>query len=234
MKPADPERKLHAIRQTISPEVGRRLALLRRAVAVQRAGKARGSDGYLIDLPAPAGTRVRRMRTHVLAWRSASPIASCRAGAGRRGARPSTSVRARPVVERRLHPCRARAAERSVPRLNGRVLRLRQGDAAAGRQSRAGRAGPPAGGPTNDDRGHADRIGPAAYNQKRGARRGDPRLPDRTRYRCAQIEASGVGESEPTTSCPGLHGKRLIACLQPDRRAQLTAVGNELRLSDAR
>jgi hypothetical protein len=34
-------------------------------------------------------------------------------------------------------------------------------------------------------------------------------------------------------SCPGERGGRLIACLQPDRSAQLTAVGSELRVSDA-
>jgi len=30
-----------------------------------------------------------------------------------------------------------------------------------------------------------------------------------------------------------VHGKRLIACLQPDRNAQLTAIGNEIRVSEA-
>jgi OOP family OmpA-OmpF porin len=83
--------------------------------------------------------------------------------------------------------------------------------------------------------GHADRIGPAAYNQKLSERRASA-IRD---YLIAQgidaqrIAASGIGESQPTTSCRGLQGKRLIACLQPDRHAELTAVGNELRVSDA-
>jgi OOP family OmpA-OmpF porin len=83
--------------------------------------------------------------------------------------------------------------------------------------------------------GHADRIGPAAYNQKLSERRASA-IRD---YLIAQgidaqrIAASGVGESQTTTSCRGLHGKRLIACLQPDRHAELTAAGNELRVSDA-
>jgi len=83
--------------------------------------------------------------------------------------------------------------------------------------------------------GHADRIGPAAYNQKLSERRANA-MRD---YLVAQgieaekISASGIGESEPVASCSGVHGKRLIACLQPDRSAQLTAVGNELRVSDA-
>jgi OOP family OmpA-OmpF porin len=83
--------------------------------------------------------------------------------------------------------------------------------------------------------GHADRIGRAAYNQKLSERRASA-IRD---YLVAQgidaqkIEASGVGESQSVSSCRGLQGKRLIACLQPDRHAELTAVGNELRVSDA-
>jgi hypothetical protein len=81
----------------------------------------------------------------------------------------------------------------------------------------------------------ADRIGPAAYNQRLSERRANAMR----EYLIAQgidtdkISASGVGESEPVTSCSGERGRRLIACLQPDRSAQLTAVGSELRVSDA-
>lgn len=83
--------------------------------------------------------------------------------------------------------------------------------------------------------GHADPIGPAKYNQKLSERRAAA-IRD---YLVAQgidgerIAASGVGESQPVASCSGVRGKRLIACLQPDRHAELTAVGNELRLSQA-
>ena len=83
--------------------------------------------------------------------------------------------------------------------------------------------------------GHADRIGPAAYNLKLSERRAAAIR----EYLVAQgidaqkIAASGVGESQSIASCPGVHGKRLIGCLQPDRHAELTALGNELRLSDA-
>jgi OOP family OmpA-OmpF porin len=83
--------------------------------------------------------------------------------------------------------------------------------------------------------GHADRIGPAAYNQKLSERRAAAIR----EYLVAQgidaqkIAASGVGESQSNASCAAMHGKRLIACLQPDRHAELTAVGNELRLSEA-
>jgi OOP family OmpA-OmpF porin len=83
--------------------------------------------------------------------------------------------------------------------------------------------------------GHSDRIGPAAYNQKLSERRASAMR----EYLIEQgidadrITSAGVGESEPVASCRGLRGKRLIACLQPDRSAQLTAVGSDLRVSDA-
>lgn len=83
--------------------------------------------------------------------------------------------------------------------------------------------------------GHADRIGPAAYNQTLSERRANAIR----EYLLLQgidagkISSWGVGESEPVTSCDGLRGKKLIACLQPDRSAQLTAVGSELSVADA-
>jgi OOP family OmpA-OmpF porin len=83
--------------------------------------------------------------------------------------------------------------------------------------------------------GHADRIGPAAYNQRLSERRASAMR----EYLIAQgidgekISTSGVGQSEPAASCRGLRGKRLIDCLQPDRSAELTAVGSELRMSEA-
>ena len=83
--------------------------------------------------------------------------------------------------------------------------------------------------------GHADRIGAAAYNLKLSARRASAMR----EYLIAQgidadrISSAGVGESEPVASCRGERGRRLVACLQPDRSAQLTAVGSELRVSEA-
>ena len=83
--------------------------------------------------------------------------------------------------------------------------------------------------------GHADRIGPKAYNQKLSERRASA-IRD---YLVARgidgqkIRTSGVGESQPVTSCHSVHGKRLIACLQADRYAELTATGDEIRVSEA-
>lgn len=73
--------------------------------------------------------------------------------------------------------------------------------------------------------GHTDRIGTAAYNQKLSERRAATvknylvsKGVDANR-----IETVGKGESEPvTTDCKGgpenRRNKKLIACLQPDRR----------------
>ena len=75
--------------------------------------------------------------------------------------------------------------------------------------------------------GHADRIGTKAYNQKLSEKRAQV-MRD---YLVAngvdaqKIAASGVGSSEPTTQCGHLRGARLIACLQPDRFAEVTVSG---------
>lgn len=74
--------------------------------------------------------------------------------------------------------------------------------------------------------GHTDRIGSPAYNQKLSERRanavkayliskGVP--PDR-------ISSVGKGETQPVTKpgdCTGPRSKKLIACLQPDRRVEV-------------
>jgi OOP family OmpA-OmpF porin len=43
----------------------------------------------------------------------------------------------------------------------------------------------------------------------------------------SRIEAIGKGSADPKTTadqCKGAKGKKLIACLQPDRRVEITAV----------
>src|SRR4030095_9501966 len=68
----DPERKLHESHQTQPPEVGRGIALLRRAVAVQRAGTGAELRRLPDRLRRPAGPRVRRLRPHVVLARRVS------------------------------------------------------------------------------------------------------------------------------------------------------------------
>lgn len=78
--------------------------------------------------------------------------------------------------------------------------------------------------------GHADRIGTKTYNQRLSERRAgavknylankgvDPKV----------IKTEGRGELEPTTdaaTCKKVSKKKLIQCLQPDRRVEVTVTG---------
>jgi OmpA-OmpF porin, OOP family len=78
--------------------------------------------------------------------------------------------------------------------------------------------------------GHTDRIGSDAYNQKLSERRAN-QVKD---YLAAQgvdaaiIEAVGKGESEPVVQCAGNKAtKKLISCLQPNRRVEIKAEGQK-------
>jgi len=78
--------------------------------------------------------------------------------------------------------------------------------------------------------GHTDRIGSDAYNQKLSERRAK-QVAD---YLVSQgvdsalISASGKGESEPVVQCDGKKvNKKLISCLQPNRRVEIRAEGTK-------
>ena len=78
--------------------------------------------------------------------------------------------------------------------------------------------------------GHTDRIGSDAYNQKLSERRAK-QVAD---YLAAQgvdagiIAAVGKGESEPVVQCAGTKAtKKLIQCLQPNRRVEIKAEGQK-------
>lgn len=78
--------------------------------------------------------------------------------------------------------------------------------------------------------GHTDRIGSDAYNQKLSERRANV-VKD---YMAAQgvdpsiIEAVGKGEAEPVVQCAGNKTtKKLISCLQPNRRVEIRAEGQK-------
>lgn len=78
--------------------------------------------------------------------------------------------------------------------------------------------------------GHTDRIGSEAYNQKLSERRAK----QVANYLAAQgvdagiISAVGKGESEPVVQCDGNKAtKKLIQCLQPNRRVEIKAEGQK-------
>jgi len=82
--------------------------------------------------------------------------------------------------------------------------------------------------------GHADRIGSAAYNQALSLRRADAvkaYLASKG-FDAARIQAEGKGKSQPVTGdkCSKMgrenrHNRKLIACLQPDRRVEIEVTG---------
>lgn len=68
--------------------------------------------------------------------------------------------------------------------------------------------------------GHTDRIGDDKYNQKLSERR----AAQVKKYIASQgvaesrLHAVGKGETQPVADCKGVRGKKLIECLQPNRR----------------
>jgi len=75
--------------------------------------------------------------------------------------------------------------------------------------------------------GHTDRIGTPQYNQKLSERRANAMRDYLVAKGVApeKISTSGLGEANPTAQCTNLRGARLIACLQPDRFAEMTVAG---------
>lgn len=78
--------------------------------------------------------------------------------------------------------------------------------------------------------GHTDRIGGAQYNQRLSERRANAvkdYLVSKDIF-AGRIEAEGKGDTQPTTKfgeCNGPKSPRVVACLQPDRRVDVTVSG---------
>ncbi len=78
--------------------------------------------------------------------------------------------------------------------------------------------------------GHADRIGTEAYNERLSLRRANA-VRDylvKQGIQADRIVTEGRGEFEPSTDpmvCQGLRKQKLIDCLQPDRRVEVTVTG---------
>ena len=78
--------------------------------------------------------------------------------------------------------------------------------------------------------GHADRFGTDAYNQKLSEKRAQAvkaYLTDKG-IEANRIFAEGKGKTQPVTKpgdCKGPKSKKVIACLQPDRRVDIEVIG---------
>ncbi|TSA49320.1 MAG: OmpA family protein, partial [Nitrosomonadales bacterium] len=68
--------------------------------------------------------------------------------------------------------------------------------------------------------GHADRIGDEPYNQRLSERRAEAVKKHLMSQGITEgrLHTVGKGEKEPVVDCKGVRGKKLIECLQPNRR----------------
>ena len=77
--------------------------------------------------------------------------------------------------------------------------------------------------------GHADRLGGDAYNMKLSVRRADSVKAYLVSKGVAasRVYTEGKGERQPVKECKGnTKNKDLIACLEPNRRTEIEAVGS--------
>ena len=77
--------------------------------------------------------------------------------------------------------------------------------------------------------GHADRLGGDAYNMKLSVRRADSVKAYLVSKGIAasRVYTEGKGERQPVKECKGnTKNKDLIACLEPNRRTEIEAVGS--------
>ena len=80
--------------------------------------------------------------------------------------------------------------------------------------------------------GHADRIGSDAYNNKLSMRRANSVKAYLVSKGIAanRIYTEGKGEKQPVKDCPAMKDrKKLIACLQPNRRVEVEVVGTRAK-----
>ena len=77
--------------------------------------------------------------------------------------------------------------------------------------------------------GNTDRIGSDQYNQELS----DRRAAAVKAYLIAvgvqsnSMSAEGMGKTKPGTDCPGAKSKKVIACLQPDRKVEVEVIGTK-------
>lgn len=79
-----------------------------------------------------------------------------------------------------------------------------------------------------DVKGYTDRIGSEAYNQTLSEKRAQAVADQLQAAGVApeQLTVTGMGEADPvSTGCEGLRGNKLVDCLAPDRRVELSVTG---------
>ena len=79
-----------------------------------------------------------------------------------------------------------------------------------------------------DVKGYTDRIGSEKYNQALSEKRAQAVANQLQAAGVApeQLTVTGMGEADPvSTGCEGLRGNKLIDCLAPDRRVELSVTG---------
>ncbi|MDB5796494.1 MAG: hypothetical protein JWP36_396 [Paucimonas sp.] len=77
--------------------------------------------------------------------------------------------------------------------------------------------------------GHTDRMGTPKYNQKLSERRAETVMQylQSRGVPAGKISAAGLGETQPVSKgCSGAMSSKLVACLQPDRRVEVTVSGS--------
>ncbi len=75
--------------------------------------------------------------------------------------------------------------------------------------------------------GHADRTGTYSYNDRLSYKRAQTvaRYLQQRGLQAGQHNLSAYGERRPIAQCSGLHGQRLIDCLEVDRRVDVVVTG---------
>jgi OOP family OmpA-OmpF porin len=79
--------------------------------------------------------------------------------------------------------------------------------------------------------GHTDRLGSAAYNQRLSQRRADAvkQYLVSKGVDASQLKAEGKGATQPVKECKDRNRQALIACLEPNRRVEISPITVERR-----
>jgi OOP family OmpA-OmpF porin len=190
------------------------------------------NDGYLAD---SAGSIVKNGSGgcwHTGYWMSAMAVAECDAVAAKDEIKPSPKVSAMPPppqsapVQEKMPPLKFNLSEEDSFDFDKAVLKPKGKEMLDDLVSKL----------VGTDyeviyvTGYTDRIGSAEYNQRLSLRRADvvKNYLESKGIPADRIKAEGKGKTQPITKptdCKGMTKVRAIACLQPDRRTEVTVDG---------